>query len=208
MFTYAHSSKLIVECIWLDMVCVLLPDLTIQYTIEPVNATTIHMQRKSVFPECFNFSIFVDEELVDDNVQTNYTVSNLSPNTTYHVCLVARDGHNHTQSNWMHCEDIDTGLYYFIVCGQYLYWISYALCQCLRTLGKLCSATIMVHTFKKSTACVNSTSLVLATVLPPGGPDPPTTPMQRTLTSVRTQLTSSGDRSARGQDSPLARWQY
>ena len=60
---------------------------------------------------------------MDDNVQTNYTISDLSPGTTYRVCLKARDGHNHTHSNWTHCEEVHTGSYYYLSVAS-SYWLS------------------------------------------------------------------------------------
>ena len=40
----------------------------------------------------------------------HYTISNLSPNTVYRVCVTARDGHGNTHSHWMHCANITTGM--------------------------------------------------------------------------------------------------
>ena len=114
-----------------------LPDLTVEFVHGPVSDRSIWIEWFNPHPECFNFSVSVHrndlfvEEVTHD---VYHTINNLSPNTTYKVCVIARDGHGNSHANWMHCADITTAT---VTCelAQYLLLmiIVVACLHCART---------------------------------------------------------------------------
>lgn len=74
-----------------------------------VDATSIQINWDLPYSNCFKFSVFVDSRMMGENTRaTHSTISELTPSTTYNVCVVGRDGYGNTHSNWSHCEDITT----------------------------------------------------------------------------------------------------
>ena len=77
-----------------------------------INTSSIQITWNNAFPECFNFSVLVDGQIMqtESAEKLNYTVaiSALSPNTTHNVCVVAQDGLGRTNKNWRHCNNITT----------------------------------------------------------------------------------------------------
>ena len=86
--------------------------MTMKWCPGKLNASSIQITWNNTFPECFNFSVLVDGQIMrtESAEKLNYTVaiSALSPNTTYNVCVVAQDGLGRTNKNWIHCNSITT----------------------------------------------------------------------------------------------------
>ena len=77
-----------------------------------INASSIQITWNNTFPECFNFSVLVDGQIMQnesaDKLHYTVAISALSPNTTHNVCVVAQDGLGRTNKNWRHCTNITT----------------------------------------------------------------------------------------------------
>lgn len=69
---------------------------------------SIQIKWENRYPDCFRFSVLVDGKLVQDNIENRneHTVTDLHYNTAYNVCVVARDGNNNTNDEWMDCDHI------------------------------------------------------------------------------------------------------
>lgn len=81
-----------------------------EFTSRIVSDGSIQIEWDNQYPECFNFSVSAranDVSVEETTYDTNYTLS-LSLSTTYRVCVVARDGHGSTHTNWIYCADITT----------------------------------------------------------------------------------------------------
>ena len=88
------------------------PDMTMKCRPGEINANSIQIKWNNAFPECFNFSVWLNGSVIQTESadKLNYTVAidELSPNTAHNVCVVAQDGLGRTKKNWTHCDNIST----------------------------------------------------------------------------------------------------